>query len=137
VLRFFEGGDCCFTPDCGKAPQEIFESFSALEVIEKGLDGHSGSPKNRASAENVAIFDNHVHDRIVSRGSTSPTVVPPAELWRKSCRRRGATLSGLWDGVRRHSAAHSAVFASSDRREWKERLAWLRHGKKLGRPYPN
>jgi hypothetical protein len=33
------------------------------------LDWHSRPTKNRGSAENVAIFDDYVHDLIVSRGA--------------------------------------------------------------------
>ena len=69
MFRFFEGGDGCFTRDCGKPLQEIFERFSALEVIEKGLDWHSRPAKDRGSAENVAVFDDHVHNLIVSQGA--------------------------------------------------------------------
>jgi len=69
MLRFFERGDGCVTRDCRKALQEIVEGFSALEVIEKGLDGHSRSAKNGGSAENVGIFYDYVHDLIVTRGA--------------------------------------------------------------------
>jgi hypothetical protein len=71
-LRFFEGSDGCCTRDCGKTLQEIFERLSALQAIEKGLDGHSRPAKNRGSAENVRIFDDHVHDLIVSRADGRP-----------------------------------------------------------------
>jgi hypothetical protein len=69
LLRFFEGGDGRLASDCGKPLQELFESFSALEEIEKALDGYSGPAKNRGSAKNVGIFDDHVHDLVVTRGA--------------------------------------------------------------------
>ena len=69
MLRFFEGGYGRFTRDCGKPLQEIFERFPSLEVIEKGLDWHSRPAENRSSAENVAVFDDYVHNLTVSRGA--------------------------------------------------------------------
>ncbi len=68
VFCFFESSDGRFTRDGRKSLQKVFECFSALQVVEERLDGHSGSAKHGSSAKNVRIFDDDSHEIIVSRG---------------------------------------------------------------------
>ena len=69
VFCFFESGDGGFTRDGGKSLQKVFERFSALQVVEQRLEGHSRSAKHRSSAKNIGIFDDHSHATIVSRAT--------------------------------------------------------------------
>ena len=81
VFCFFESSDGRFTRDGGKSLQKVFECFSALEVIDKRLDGHSRSAKDGSSAENIRIFDDYAHEGIVIH----------ARLWGARGRQRGAS----------------------------------------------
>jgi len=84
VFCFFEGGDSRFTRDGGKSLQKVLECFSAFEVIEKRLDGHSRSAKDGSSAENIRIFDDDSHEGIVSRAhGTERSESDPMALERK------------------------------------------------------
>jgi len=67
VFCFFESGYGHFTRDGRKSLQKAFECFSALQVVEHRLDGHSGSAKHRSSGKNVRVFDDYSHEMIVSR----------------------------------------------------------------------
>jgi hypothetical protein len=67
VLRFFQGGASCLARDCGKRLQEIFQRVFVLQIIEKALHGLERPAKNRGSAENVGIFDDHLHGLALSR----------------------------------------------------------------------
>jgi hypothetical protein len=68
VFCFFESRDGHFTRDSRKSLQKVFECFSAFQVVEERLDRHTGSAKHRSSAENVRVFDDDSHERIVPRG---------------------------------------------------------------------
>src|SRR5260370_4583903 len=67
VFCFFECSDRRFTRDGGKSLQRVFESFSVLQVVEEGLDGHAGSAKHGSTAKNIAAFDDDSHGMNVSR----------------------------------------------------------------------
>jgi hypothetical protein len=67
VFCFFEGSEGRFTRDGRKTLQKLFECFSAFEVVEESLDGHTGSAEHRSSAKNVRVFDDDSHEGIVSR----------------------------------------------------------------------
>jgi hypothetical protein len=67
ALRFFEGSDRRFARDGGKALQEVFECFAALQVVKQSLDRHSRPAKDRSSSEDIVILDDDIHDRIVPR----------------------------------------------------------------------
>jgi hypothetical protein len=67
VFRFFESSDCGFARNGGKSFQKVFDCFSAFEVIEKRLDRNARSTKDGSSAEDVGIFDDNSHERIVPR----------------------------------------------------------------------
>ena len=69
VLRFFEGGEGGFPRDGGKPLQKCFECFSAFEVVEERLDRHSRSAKHGSSAENLRVFYDDFHARIVPRAT--------------------------------------------------------------------
>jgi hypothetical protein len=65
MLRLLECGEGRFARDGRKAPQKFFEAISTLDVVEKRLDGHAGSAEHGRAAEDVRIFDDDVHERIV------------------------------------------------------------------------
>ena len=67
MFCFFESGDGRFTRDGRKSLQKVFECFSALQVVEERLEGHSGPAKHGSSAKNIRIFDDDPHEIIVSR----------------------------------------------------------------------
>ena len=67
VFCFFESSDGRFTRDGRKTLQKVFECFSAFEVLEERLDGHSGSAKYRSSSKDFRILDDDSHEEIVSR----------------------------------------------------------------------
>lgn len=69
VFRFFEGGQSRFAGDGGEPLQKCFECFSAFEVVEERLDRHSGAPEHGGSAENLRVFYDDLHGRIVPRGT--------------------------------------------------------------------
>ncbi len=92
VFCFFESSDGRFTRDGGKSLQKVFECFSALEVIEKRLDGHSRSAKDGSSAENIRIFDDYAHKGIVTRAIVG-------RAWETA---RGERVAEAEQGQRRH-----------------------------------
>ena len=47
--------------------QKVFQCFSAFQVVEPCLDGHSRSAKHRSSAKNIPTFENDLHRMIVRR----------------------------------------------------------------------
>ena len=67
MFCLFESGKSRFTRDGRKSLEKVFERFSAFQVVEECLDRDAGSAKHRSSAKNVGIFDDEVHERIVSR----------------------------------------------------------------------
>jgi hypothetical protein len=69
VFCFFESGDGQVTRDGGKSLKKVLESFSALEVVEERLDGHSRSAKNGSSTKDIGVFNNDGHEGIVARAS--------------------------------------------------------------------
>jgi hypothetical protein len=50
VFCFFESGDGRFARDGGESFQEVIDSFTAFEVIEKRLDGNTRPAKDGSSA---------------------------------------------------------------------------------------
>jgi hypothetical protein len=79
VLCFFEGGDGGCTGDGGKAIEKVLEGFSAFEVVEESLQGHTGAAEDGSSAEDVQVSDDDVHSGIVARGKS-----------------RGRARGGMW-----------------------------------------
>jgi hypothetical protein len=67
LFCFLESGDGEFARDGGKSLKKIFECFSAFEVIEKCLNGHSGTAKDQSSAENIRMLEDDSHGMIVAR----------------------------------------------------------------------
>ncbi len=67
MFCFFESSDGHLTRDGRKPLQKVFECFSALQVIEQRLDGHTRTAKHRSSAKNIGVFDDDSHEVIVSR----------------------------------------------------------------------
>jgi hypothetical protein len=67
VFCLFESGDGRFTRDGRKSLEKVFESLSALQIVEEGLEGHARSAKHRSSAKNIRTLDDDSHERIVSR----------------------------------------------------------------------
>jgi hypothetical protein len=67
VFCFLESGDSGFARDGRKSHQKVFKRFSTLEVVEKRLYGHSRSEKHGRSANDIGVFGDHSHERIVSR----------------------------------------------------------------------
>jgi hypothetical protein len=62
----FESGDGRFPSDRGKTLQELFQRFSSLQVVEKGLNRHSSPTKDRSPSENVRILNYHSHETILA-----------------------------------------------------------------------
>jgi len=91
VLRFFEGGEGGFPRDGGKPLQKCFECFSAFEVVEERLDRHSRSAKHGSSAENLRVFYDDFHRRMVPRG-TRRTRTEEGTIYRAPTARMGALM---------------------------------------------
>ena len=67
LFCFLESSDGRLTRDSRESLQKIFEGFSTFQVVEKRLDGHSGSAKHRGSAKNLPVFDDDFHRLIIPR----------------------------------------------------------------------
>ena len=68
--RFFQCVQRQGTRNCGEACQKIVQTFAALEIIEEGLDWHSGAAKDRDTVHSFGVFDDCVsHASIVAQAS--------------------------------------------------------------------
>jgi hypothetical protein len=77
MFGFLESGDGRFTRHGRKSLQKIFESFSAFQIVEERLDGHTRSAKHRSSAKNIRISDDDAHERDCITRDRSGRPVPP------------------------------------------------------------
>ena len=89
LLRFFERSDGHFTRDGRKPLQKIFECFSTFQVVEHRLDRHASPPEHRSSPENVAIFNDDSHGKIVPRALAAQAQAPK-RIWAPSSAFDGA-----------------------------------------------
>src|SRR5215472_16455309 len=72
MFCFLKSSDGGFARDGGKPFQKLFESFTALQIVEQRLDGHARSTKHRCSAKNIGVFDDNSHERdCITRDGTS------------------------------------------------------------------
>jgi hypothetical protein len=64
---FFNSGDGEFSAYARVLFQELVQCFAPLQIVNQGLKGDAGSPKNEFPAENVLVPDNGVlHHSILS-----------------------------------------------------------------------
>jgi hypothetical protein len=67
LFGFFESGEGGLAGDGGEAIEKVLECFSAFEVVEESLQGHTGTAEDGGSAEDVRVSDDDVHSGIVAR----------------------------------------------------------------------
>ena len=96
MFGLFEGGEGRFARDGGKTLYKFFKGFSARNVVEQSLDGHSGAAEHRSSAEDVRIFDDDVHERIGPRATGKFVSVRTRPLAKREDLSRLRRLVGMW-----------------------------------------
>ncbi len=67
----------------GNPLEEVFQSLSAFQIIEEGLDGHSGSAEYRRAVHDLGVPGNRLRHvsilaqtGIASRGRSPSTLLP-------------------------------------------------------------